>query len=109
MEKVKEIPVEAYTMESLIFLDVEDKTSYSVRVRVKDRAGREAISEQVSFTPSTLATKMINDNMPPLISKPRVEELRGGVFYSAVLAWDTDKPCTSAVCILFCGPGLGYG
>jgi predicted CXXCH cytochrome family protein len=99
VEKVKEIPVavEAYAMESLVFLDVEDKTPYSVRVRVKDRAGREAISEQVSFTPATLATKMINDNMPPLISNLRVEELRGGVFYSAVLAWDTDKPCTSAV------------
>jgi predicted CXXCH cytochrome family protein len=96
-EKVEEIPVETYAMESLILLDVEEKTSWEVRVRVKDRAGREAVSERVSFTPSTLTTEMINDNMPPLISNLRVEELREGVFYSTVLAWDTDKPCTSAV------------
>jgi predicted CXXCH cytochrome family protein len=97
VEKVKEIPVETYAMERLVFLDVEDKTPYSVRIRVKDRAGREALSEQVSFKPSTLIAKMINDSMPPLISNLMVEELEGGVFYSAVLAWDTDKPCTSAV------------
>lgn len=97
VEKVREIPAEVYAKESLIFFDVEEKTSSIVRVRVKDRAGREALSGQLTFTASTLTKEMINDNKPPLISNLRVEELSGGVFYSAVLAWDTDKPCTSGV------------
>lgn len=97
VEKVREIPAEVYAKESLIFFDVEEKTSSIVRVRVKDRAGREALSGQLTFTASALTKEMINDNKPPLISNLRVEELSGGVFYSAVLAWDTDKPCTSSV------------
>jgi predicted CXXCH cytochrome family protein len=95
-EKVEEIPAEVYAMESLIFLDVEKKTTSVVTVRVKDRAGREALSDEVSFTTLTLTEKM-TDDMPPLITNLRVEELRGGVFYAAVVAWDTDKLCTSAV------------
>jgi hypothetical protein len=101
-EKVKEIPAEVYAMESLmmeslIFLDVEEKTTSTVRVRVKDRAGREAVSDEVSFATLTFTEKIIDDEMPPIVTNLRVEELRGGVFYTAVVAWDTDKPCKSVV------------
>jgi predicted CXXCH cytochrome family protein len=92
----KEIPVETYTLETLVFLDTENNASYIVRVRVKDREGKEAVSDEARFTPSKLTTKMINDNIPPRISNLRVLELREGVFYTAVLAWETDKFCTSA-------------
>jgi hypothetical protein len=93
----KDIPILTYTTEKLIFLDVKYKTHYSVRVKVKDREGREAVSSEVRFTPSTVTTNITNDGIPPLISNLRVEELREGVFYSAVLAWETDEFSTSAV------------
>jgi hypothetical protein len=93
----KDIPILTYTTEKLIFLDVKYKTPYSVRVKVKDREGREAVSSEVRFTPSTVTTNITNDGIPPLISNLRVEELREGVFYSAVLAWETDEFSTSAV------------
>jgi predicted CXXCH cytochrome family protein len=97
VETEKEISVETYAMGNLIFLDVKDETSYSVRIRVRDREGRGAVSEEVKFTPSTITMKMINYKTPPLISNPRVEEVREGVFYSVELAWDTDEHSTSAV------------
>jgi hypothetical protein len=96
-EARKDIPVLTYAMENLIFLDVRHKSSYSVRVKVKDSEGRKAVSSEVRFTPSTVTTNITNDNMPPLISNLRVEELKEGVFYSAVLAWETNELSSSAV------------
>jgi predicted CXXCH cytochrome family protein len=93
----KKIDVATHSMETLVFLEVEDKISYSVRVRVKDRADREAVSGEVKFMTSTVTTNITNDNMPPLISNFRVEELNEGVFYSVVLAWDTNELSTTAM------------
>jgi predicted CXXCH cytochrome family protein len=97
-ENEKRIPAGAYSKESIVFLglDVEDDTSYNVSLRVWDRAGGEAVSNEVEFSPSTLITNFTNDNTPPLISDLRVEEITGGVFFSAVLTWDTDEPSTTA-------------
>jgi predicted CXXCH cytochrome family protein len=96
-ENEKRIPVEAYSKESIVFLglDVEDDTSYNVSLKVWDRAGSEAVSSEVEFSPSTLTTNITNDNTLPLISDLRVEEIREGVFFSAVLTWDTDEPSTT--------------
>lgn len=96
VETEKEIPVESYARENLIILDVSDYSYYSVRVRVKDREGSEAVSSELKFAPTILTANVINDKTPPLISNLRVEELKEGVFYSAALAWDTNEFSTTA-------------
>jgi hypothetical protein len=81
VERVEEIPVEtSYAAETMIFLEVNDKTAYSARLKVWDKEGRQAVSSEVKFTPSKVDTEIINDNTPPRISNLRFAELRRGVF-----------------------------
>jgi hypothetical protein len=98
VERVEEIPVEtSYAAETMIFLEVNDKTAYSARLKVWDKEGRQAVSSEVKFTPSKVDTEIINDNTPPRISNLRFAELRRGVFYSTVLAWETEELSTAVV------------
>lgn len=91
------IPVETYSKETVVFLDLEGSAyvSYSVRVRVKDRAGREAEPKELKFKPSKLDTNITNNNAGPLISNLRLEEFVEGIFSSAELTWATDEPSTT--------------
>ncbi|MBI3753730.1 MAG: FecR domain-containing protein [Deltaproteobacteria bacterium] len=93
----REIPVDTFTRENLIYLDVADIVNYRVKVKVKDREGREAVSREIGFAPSSINEALMDDKKPPLISNVRVEEIKAGIFYSAVLTWETDEPSTSQV------------
>jgi predicted CXXCH cytochrome family protein len=93
----KKIPMVSSTTNSLVFLNVNERLTYSVRVRVRDSSGKEAVSSEVRFTPETVSKTMFNDKKAPVISDFRVEELRKGIFYSASLAWDTNEHSTSTL------------
>jgi len=103
---VREIPINDFTRGNLIFLDVSDIVNYKVRVKVKDREGKEAESQEISFIPSSIYEKMLDDKKPPVISNIKVEEVKAGVFYSATITWETDEPSTSQ---LEYGPSKKYG
>lgn len=90
----REVPVDTFTRENLIYLDVADMVNYRVKVKVKDKEGK-AVSREIGFTPSSINEALIDDKKPPLISNVRVEEIKAGIFYSAVLTWETDEPSTS--------------
>lgn len=93
----KEIPIGVYARDSFVFLDLNENTSYSLRIRVKDRAGKEALSSEVRFVPATVSKTIYNDNRPPQISDLKVAEIRAGIFYSATLVWNTDEYSTSTL------------
>lgn len=93
----REIPVDSFTKENIIFLDVTDIIKYRVKVKIKDKEGKEMVSPEVDFTPSSIYERMADDKKPPTISNLKVEELKTGIFYSAVITWETDEPSTSQV------------
>ncbi|MBI5875195.1 MAG: hypothetical protein HZB81_05025, partial [Deltaproteobacteria bacterium] len=93
----REIPANVFSRENIVFLDVSDIVKYRVKVKLKDKEGREAASQDIDFTPSSVYERMVDDKKPPLISNLKVEELKAGIFYSAVITWETDEPSTSQV------------
>lgn len=93
----KEIPMGVYARDNFVFLDLNDNASYSLRVRVKDMAGKEAVSSEVRFVPATVSKTIYNDNRPPEISDLKVAEIKAGIFYSATLVWNTDEYSTSTL------------
>ncbi|MBI3756090.1 MAG: FecR domain-containing protein, partial [Deltaproteobacteria bacterium] len=54
----REIPVNTFTKENMIFLDVSDIVKYRVKVKLKDKEGREAVSKEIDFTPSSVYERM---------------------------------------------------
>jgi predicted CXXCH cytochrome family protein len=90
----------------MVFLDVDERLTYSVRIRVRDSSGKEAVSSELRFTPETVSKTVYNDNAAPTISDFRVEELRKGIFYSASLAWDTNEHSISTLEYGFPGASL---
>ena len=97
MAPAKEIPIDTFTKENLIYLDVANIINYRVKVRVKDREGKEAVSQEISFTPSSVNEVMLDDKKPPVISNVKVEEMKAGIFYTAVITWETDELSTARV------------
>lgn len=95
LASVRGIPVDTFTRENLIFLDLTDTVNYKVKVKVKDREGKEAVSQEINFTPSSVYERMLDDKKPPVVSNIKLEELKTGIFYSAVITWDTDEPSTA--------------
>ena len=92
----KKIPVRYYSRDNMVFLNIKDGMTYTIGVKVRDRTGEEALSEVLEFSRSEIEA-MEDDQRPPRISDLRVEEVRGGVFYSVVVAWQTDEPALSLV------------
>lgn len=97
MSPAKEIPIDTFTKENLIYLDVANMVNYRVKVRIKDREGKEAASPEIGFTPSSVNEVILDDKKPPVISNVKVEEIKAGIFYSAVITWETDEPSTSQI------------
>lgn len=97
MAPAKEIPIDTFTKENLIYLNVADMVNYRVKVRVKDREGKEMVSQEISFTPSSVNEVILDDKKPPVISNVKVEEIKAGIFYTAAITWETDELSTARV------------
>ena len=93
-ENVKEssVNVDSYSIDSLVFLDLNEVMTYKIKVRVKDSLGKEAESETLEVAPSKISGGFFTDKTLPVVSDLRVEEVGKGVFASVIMAWRTTKP-----------------
>lgn len=77
------------TSHSVTLADLEPNTIYHFRVKSKDEASNDAISEDKTFT-----TLSLPDTTPPVITEVNVSNIAES---SATIIWTTDEPATSQV------------
>ncbi|MBI5598649.1 MAG: hypothetical protein HY890_02800 [Deltaproteobacteria bacterium] len=95
--KEMDVHVDAYSRDNIMLLYLKENRPYRLRVKAIDREGGRAFSRTIEFIPGTLEEMAPDDGLPPVISNLRVEEVRSGIFYSAVIAWETNKPALSSI------------
>ncbi|MBU0673814.1 MAG: cytochrome c3 family protein [Proteobacteria bacterium] len=69
----------------------------TVVIEAKGEGGRQSFHEYDLPALDDLAESQENEHDPPKISNVRVLEVRRGIFFTATIGWDTDKPATSSV------------
>lgn len=93
----RKIKVPSYTKRGMALLNINEKVSYSVGVTLEDRNGKTVISKPVEFTPKNVKATVKENTSPIKVSNIKLSELKGGVFYTAVFTWETDRPTTSEI------------
>ncbi len=93
----RKIKVPVYSKSGLAILNVNEKVSYNVGVTLEDRDGKSVTSKPVEFTPKHVKARVKDKPEPVKITNFKLSELRGGVFYTGVFTWETDRPTTSVV------------
>ena len=96
-----------YSARSLIFFlkGLSLDRTYDLDLKVKDVYGKEYSFPVASFEPHTAGVAE-NDGIAPLVKDLRVEGVEAGIFLSAVIKWETDKP---TITIVEYGNTPGYG
>jgi len=88
---VKTTPI-AYEHEITIAL--KEDTKYRALIRVRDKKGK---IKELTRILDINQLSIERDETPPRIFNVRVEQITPGVFFEAVIVWDTDEPSTSQV------------
>lgn len=93
--KIQEVPGKSSS--NLFYVDVQSGTEYKAQITVTDDNGKQDMSKQIRFDVKKVKNIKGNPNTVPTISNPRVKSLKKGLFYEAVIAWETDKLASSEV------------
>jgi len=89
--------------EHMASVSLREDVNYQVIIRVRDQKGK---IKELSRVVNLKQLLVERDVTPPQILNVEVYEITPGVFFEAVIVWDTDEPATSQVEY---GPTAHYG
>ena len=97
VKNVKKYTSTTLAKEGLMFLDLLEKASYSLTMRVKDVKGDESLPTSKRFVPSDVINDIRDDKRPPVISNLRVVNKKPGIFFTIELGWETDELSSTVI------------
>jgi len=93
----RNMKVPMFTMHGIAKLNVNPDVSYNIAIELEDREGKKTLSRPVEFTAKKVKAKVSDSTAPIVVSDFELRELKGGVFYTAIFSWKTDRPTTTEV------------
>ncbi|MDH4226596.1 MAG: FecR domain-containing protein [Deltaproteobacteria bacterium] len=89
--------VETPAEEGMAVVELKKGVSYAIGFRVTDDMSKQAAVKPVNVVGGEQEGSLSDKNVMPVISNVRISEVSSGLFYSAVVEWDTDTPAGSKV------------
>ncbi|MDH4226597.1 MAG: FecR domain-containing protein [Deltaproteobacteria bacterium] len=91
------LSADIFTDGGLIDMALNDGIAYDVTIKLTDGVARTASAGPIVVASGSGAPGLVDDGSAPVISNLRVTEVVAGMFFAAVVEWDTNKPTRAKV------------